>query len=229
MTSTSTMPVVLCEADGTSVPVEVAFDEVILVGYTGRDRAAVLNHIRELETLGVAPPQRVPAIYAVNADLVTTAARLTVRTADTSGEAEFFMLHSPLGVLVGVGSDHTDRKQEAIDVAASKAMCGKVISRHVWRLSAVAAHWDGLELRAWTTDGAGRHLYQSGKLDALLVVPELLAEVEAAGIVAARKLIFGGTLPTIGGFSFGHRFEVELHDPVLQRTLSCAYDIVLGS
>jgi hypothetical protein len=219
---------VLCEADGTSVPVEVAFDDVILVGYTGRDRVAVLDHIRELETLGVAAPERVPAIYTVAADLVSTDARLEVRSPHTSGEAEFYMVHSPLGVLVGVGSDHTDRKQEAIDVAAAKALCGKVISRQVWRLSAVAAHWDALELRAWNTDGEDRYLYQSGRLDALLVVPDLLAEVEAAGIVAAHKLIFGGTLPTIGGFKFGQRFEVELHDPVLERTLRCAYDIVLG-
>ena len=227
MTSTSTLPVVLCEADGTSVPIELAFDEVILVGYTGRDRAAVLDHIRELESLGVAAPERVPAIYAVAADLVTTNACLAVRTPNTSGEAEFFMLHSAFGVLVGVGSDHTDRTQEAIDVAASKALCGKVVSREVWRFSAVAAHWDALELRAWTTDRAGRHLYQSGRLDALLVVPDLLAEVEAAGITASHKLIFGGTLPTLGGFSFGQRFEVELRDPVLHRTLRCAYDIVL--
>jgi hypothetical protein len=227
VTSTSTVSLVLCEADGTSAPVEVAFDEVILVGYTGRDRSAVLDHIRELETLGVAPPERVPAIYRVAADLVTTDSRLVVRTPNSSGEAEFFILHSPLGVLVGGGSDHTDRKHEAIDVAASKARCGKVISRQVWRLSAVAEHWDALELRAWTTDAAGRHLYQSGRLAALLVVPDLLAEVEAAGIVGDRKLIFGGTLPTIGGFNFGQRFEVELHDPALDRTLRCAYDVVL--
>jgi hypothetical protein len=228
VTSTSTLPLVLCEADGTSLPVEAAFDEVILVGYTGRDRSAVLEHIRELETLGVAAPEHVPAIYVVAADLVTTAAHLVVRTPNSSGEAEFFVLHSPLGVLVGVGSDHTDREHEAIDVAASKARCGKVISRHVWRLSDVATHWDALELRAWTTDDQGRHLYQSGRLDALLGVPDLLAEVEAAGIVAARKLIFGGTLPTIGGFNFGQRFEVELHDPVLDRRLTCAYDVLLA-
>jgi hypothetical protein len=227
VTAPITLPLVLCEADGTSAPIDVAFDEVILVGYTGRDRAAVLDHIRELETLGVAPPERVPAIYTVAADLITTAARLAVRTPETSGEAEFFILHSPLGLLVGAGSDHTDRKHEAIDVAASKALCGKVISRQVWRLSALAAHWDALELRAWTTDSAGRHLYQSGRLDALLGVPDLLAEVDAAGIAAAHKLIFGGTLPTIGGFRFGQRFEVELRDPVLDRTLRCAYDVVL--
>jgi hypothetical protein len=220
-------PVELCEANGTSVPLQLAFDEVILVGYTGRDRTAVLEHIRELETLGVAPPDRVPAIYRVAADLVTSDSRLTVSGPSTSGEAEFFVLHSPFGVLIGVGSDHTDREHEAIDVAASKALCGKVISRQVWRFSDVAAHWDQLELRAWTTDDAGRELYQSGSLGTLLGVPDLLAEVAAAGIVVDQKLIFGGTLPTIGGFTFGQRFEVELHDPVLERTLRCAYDVVL--
>lgn len=226
MISSSGPRVELCEVDGTSVPLELAYDEVVLVGYTGRDRNAVLEHIRELETLGVAPPERVPAIYRVAADLVTLEARLSVRGSSTSGEAEFFVFHSPLGVMIGAGSDHTDREHEAIDVAASKALCGKVISSEVWRLSAVAAHWDQLELRAWSTGAAGRQLYQSGRLETLLDVPDLLAEVESVGIAAAGKLIFGGTLPTIGGFQFGQRFEVELHDPVLHRTLRCAYDVL---
>lgn len=37
--------------------------------------------------------------------------------------------------------------------------------------------------------------------------------------------MFGGTPPTIGGLAFGRRFEVELFDPVLDRRLSCAYDV----
>jgi hypothetical protein len=39
-------------------------------------------------------------------------------------------------------------------------------------------------------------------------------------------MIFGGTLPTIGGFAFGSHFEVELFDPVLERRLRCGYDVV---
>jgi len=126
-----------------------------------------------------------------------------------------------------VGSDHTDRHLEAIDIAASKARCGKVISRQVWRLSAVEAHWDVLELRAWTTSTDGRVLYQSGRLDAILPVPALLSEVERAGFVTGGRLIFGGTLPTLGGFVYGSRFEVELRDPVLRRELRCEYDVVV--
>ena len=96
------------ETDGQVTDVKVPIERVILVGYSGRDRAAVLEHIRELETLGVAPPERVPAIYPVAPELVTTGTRLAVDAPRTSGEAEFVIVPSAAGYLVGVGSDHTD-------------------------------------------------------------------------------------------------------------------------
>jgi hypothetical protein len=139
------------------------------------------------------------------------------------------LVPSPHGLLVGVGSDHTDRAHEAIDVAASKARCGKVMADEVWPLRALEAHWDRLELRAWTTDGHTRRLYQEGCLDSLLAPAHLLQEVERAGLPTARALVFSGTLPTLGGFAFGRRFEVELHDPVLGRRLHCAYDVVANA
>jgi hypothetical protein len=214
------------QTDGRGTPVEVGFDQVILVGYSGRDRQAVAAHIRELELVGVAPPPRVPAIYNVPPALVTVDAVLSVAGTQTSGEAEFVLLPSPLGVLVGVGSDHTDRLHETIDVAESKARCGKVISQEVWPLAAVEPHWDRLELRAWSTDAHGRRLYQEGLLATLLTPAQLLDEVQHAGISTARALVFSGTLSTIGGLAFGTHFEVELLDPVLQRRLRCAYAVV---
>lgn len=216
----------VCERDGRSLPLEVAIEQVILVGYSGRDRQAVEEHIRELELLGVAPPPRVPAIYTVPPELVTTGSQLQVDGAQTSGEAEFLLLPTPGGVVVGVGSDHTDRVHESIDVAESKARCGKVISAEVWSLRALEPHWDRLELRAWTTDESGRRLYQEGSLASLLEPAQLLAEVEDAGLTATKALVFSGTLTTIGGFAFGKHFDVELHDPVLRRQLRCGYDII---
>jgi len=217
----------VCETDGRRRPVEVPIDQIILAGYSGRDRAVVQAHIRELERLGVAPPARVPAIYTVSPELLTTSARLEVGGATTSGEAEFVLVPSPHGLLVGVGSDHTDRAHEAIDVAESKARCGKVMSVEVWPLHALEAHWDRLELRAWTSDGHERRLYQEGCLASLLEPASLLQEVERAGLpTTAGALIFGGTLPTLGGFAFGRRFEAELHDPVLGRRLHCAYNVI---
>jgi hypothetical protein len=219
----------LCEADGRTEQVDVAIDQVILIGYSGRNRATVESHIRELQELGIAPPPRIPAIYTVPAHLVTTGDLLRVNGVQTSGEAEFVLLPTDDGIVIGVGSDHTDRQREAVDVPESKAACGKVIGAEVWRFADVEAHWDSLELRAWTTDAHGRGLYQTGRVDELLAPKQLLSEVERAGLTTRRRLVFGGTLPTIGGFAYGNRFEVELSDPVLGRRLSCGYDVVLSS
>jgi hypothetical protein len=214
----------LREVDGQCTPVESQFDQVILVGYSGRDRDAVQAHIRELEHLGVAPPPRVPAIYTVPPALVSADSNLVVAGAETSGEAEFVLLPSARGWLVAAGSDHTDRLHEAIDVAESKVLCGKVISREVWPLAALEQHWDRLELRAWTAD----RLYQEGLLGELLTPEQLLAEVQSAGFSTSSAVIFSGTLATIGGFAYGSHFEVELFDPVLDRRLRCAYAVTLS-
>ena len=226
---TRTLHMSLCNADGRGREVAVPVDQVLLVGYSGRNRELVAEHIRELERLGVTPPASVPAIFTVAPELLTDQSTMTVGTLETSGEAEFFLLDSADGWLVGVGSDHTDRAHEAVDVAASKSLCGKVVSRDVWHLDEVQGHWDALELRAWATDGHGRRLYQDGRLQTLLDPPELMAEVERAGYDTVRRLIFGGTLPTIGGVVFGGRFEAELHDPILDRKLRCAYDVVVNT
>jgi hypothetical protein len=229
-------------ADGASRHARVEVRRLLLAGYTGRDREKVLAHVEELAALGVAPPERVPAVYVVAPDLLTTEPAITVRGRHTSGEAEFFLVPSPDGLLVGVGSDHTDRVHEAVDVTEAKARCPKPISQAVWRYEDVRDHWDRLRLRSWVTTALpstsdptrspepnrpGHRLYQEGPLAALLGVDALLAELGAAGYDATPgHLMFGGTLPTIGGLIFGHHFEVELADPVLDRRLTCAYDIV---
>jgi hypothetical protein len=213
--------------DGQCEPVEIQFDQVILVGYSGRDRDAVQAHIHELAHLGVAPPPSVPAIYTVPPALVSADSSLVVAGAETSGEAEFVLLPSARGWLVAAGSDHTDRQREAIDVAESKVLCGKVLSPEVWRLEALEQHWDRLELRAWTTDKGGRRLYQEGLLGELLPPEQLLAEVRSAGFPTTSALVFSGTLATIGGFAYGNHFEVELYDPVLERRLHCAYTVTV--
>jgi hypothetical protein len=219
-----------------------------LTGYFSSRRSATFLHIErflarhtdcliavsaevrdELAELGVAPPERVPMVYVVEPDLVTTASRLVVKGTQTSGEVEFFLAPTPDGLLVGVGSDHTDREQEAIDVATSKRLCPKVVSRSVWRYADVEDHWDQIEIRAWVTKDGERRLYQEGTLAAFMPVADLLAELERVGYPdLAGRLVFGGTLPALGGFVYGERFECELRDPLLDRRLACAYDVVVA-
>jgi hypothetical protein len=46
---------------------EVAIDDAIMAGWTGRDPAAVEKHIREFEALGVKRPASTPIFYRVAA------------------------------------------------------------------------------------------------------------------------------------------------------------------
>jgi hypothetical protein len=59
--------------------------QALLAGYTGRDRAKVMEHIHELEKLGVTPPDRIPTIFVVPPDLITTDPALPVSGPETSG------------------------------------------------------------------------------------------------------------------------------------------------
>ncbi|MGQ0804402.1 MAG: DUF2848 family protein [Actinomycetota bacterium] len=216
----------LGDLDGSRAAIDVPVRQLLLAGYTGRDRAAVLDHVRELEKVGVAPPSRIPSVFVVEPDLVRVVDTIEVRGSETSGEVEVVLLQTHTGLLVGVGSDHTDRAHEAIDVDEAKGMCAKPISRTVWRHRDVEGHWDQLELRSWTSDGSVRRLYQEGSLAEFLLVDTLLDELSAAGHPdLTETVVFGGTLPTLDGLSCGARFEIELRDPVLGRALSCAYGV----
>ncbi len=150
---------------------------------------------------------------------------LEVESLKTSGETDIFLVPASDGLLVGTGSDHTGREQEAVDVSYSKGLCPKVLSAEVWRYEDVRAHFDEIELSSWVTDADGRRLYQGGRLDSFLSVEDLLEEINKAGHNFENHLIFCGTLPAIGGLSFGSRFEGLLHDPVLGRELSYSYEV----
>jgi hypothetical protein len=212
--------------DGRLAEVEYRVRRLLLAGYTGRDRGSVLAHIHELEALGVAPPPRVPMVYDVDPSLLTTASNILVHGARTSGEVEFFLVPIDDTWLVGLGSDHTDREHEAIDVAMSKGFCPKPICQRVWRYADIREHWDELVIRAWVTEHGDRRLYQESQLSAFLTVDDLLASVRGAGHADLRgAVVFGGTVATRGGLSFGSRFEIELYDPRLDRSLRHAYDV----
>ncbi|HET9321658.1 MAG TPA: DUF2848 family protein [Bryobacteraceae bacterium] len=216
----------IADASGVETPVTIAIDEVLLAGYTGRDRSAVMEHIRELEAIGVAPPPSVPMVYVVDPGLLTTDAMITVSEPETSGEVEACLVFHNGELLAGLGSDHTDRKAEAVDIAESKTLCNKPISTTFWRFADVRDHWDEIEIHSWVTESGSRRLYQEGTLREFLAVEDLLGELKRAGHAdLAGRFIFGGTIPTVGGLACGERFEAELRDPLLRRTLTCNYEI----
>ncbi|WNG67628.1 DUF2848 domain-containing protein [Cupriavidus gilardii] len=206
---------------------ELALDiqRLIIAGWTGRDLAAVQHHIEELQAIGVKPPASVPTSYPLAASLLTTAEVIEVPRDDSSGEIEVVLLQSNDGLYVGVGSDHTDRKVEAYDVTVSKQMCDKPVGTQVWRFEDVADHWDSLEMRCWRVRDGERALYQEGKVTRLLDPRELIQRLTGESSLPPGTAMFCGTQAVIGELGHGEAFEVELHDPVRNRTLRHAYRV----
>jgi hypothetical protein len=199
---------------------------VLLAGYTGRDQDAVRAHVTELAGHGIAAPARVPTVYAVPATRLVTASSIDVHGARTAGEAEFVLIEHDGELLIGLGSDHTDRELEEHSVVKSKQTCDKPVSSTLWRWSELADHWDELRLSAHVRTDDGWELYQDGTVADMLPPKEILAEVAGRTDATEHAAVFSGTLPLIGGdFRYGTGFRATLEDPVLVRSLTCEYAV----
>jgi hypothetical protein len=200
-------------------------EHLVIAGWTGRDRAALEAHIRELEALGIARPKTTPIFYRVAASLLTTADAIQVIGGDSSGEVECIVYALADGLWLGLGSDHTDRKAEAIGVTLSKQMCAKPVGPGLWRFADVAPHWARLTLRSFVTRAGKRRLYQDGPVTTMRPPEELIRLYTGGGALSPGTAMFCGTLAVHGGIEGGELFEMELDDPVLGRRLTHAYSV----
>ena len=214
------------DAQGTTTPLTLAIDQALIAGWTGRDPVARDKHIAELEAIGIARPATTPIYYRVSARRLTTEDSIEVSGNDSSGEVEFVLIGWQGRIFVGLGSDHTDRKVETYSVTVSKQMCDKPIAPVLWELEEVIDHWDRMILRAYAWIKGKRELYQEGALDAMLPVSELIARGFDGGKFPDGSAMFGGTFAAIGGIRPADRFEYELEDPVLKRTIRHGYDVI---
>ena len=198
--------------------------QVVIAGWTGRDREAVEHHVAELEAIGVRRPSAIPCFYRVGTMLVTTAAEVDVVGRESSGEAEFVLVSAADGIHIGIGSDHTDRKVETYGITVSKQMCPKPIGPDLWRLADVEPHWDTLMIRSHVTLSGSRVLYQEVPVTRMLAPRDLLARFpDSPGVLPPGTVMFCGTLPALGEIAGGDRFEVELLDPVRNQRLHHGY------
>jgi hypothetical protein len=198
---------------------------LVVAGWTGRDQGALEAHIRELEVLGIARPKTTPIFYRVAASLLTTADAIQVIGDDSSGEVECIVYALDDGLWLGLGSDHTDRKAEAIGVTLSKQMCAKPAGARLWRFSDVAPHWERLMLRSFVTRAGKRRLYQEGPVTTMRAPEELIRLYTGGGTLPAGTAMFCGTLAVHGRIEGGDLFEMELDHPVLGRKLTHSYHI----
>lgn len=214
--------------EGERVSIEV--DRVINAGYSGRDQESVQAHIDEMlkDDVIAEAPERVPTAYQVAPyTLLTDPGRIQVVGEETSGEAEFALFVTGRDTYVAAASDQTDRALEKHGIQLSKQIAPNVVSGRAWRLSDVREHLDRIEITAWNTVDGTRRRYQDTTLEAILPPAEIIEEVQTRypGPLEGTAIL-SGTVPTVDGeLTPGERFEVELEDPVRERSISVAYDV----
>lgn len=191
---------------------EFAPEALVVIGYAGRDRAAVEHHIDELAALGVPRPASIPLFMVFPPWLITQAPSIAVAGSDTSGEAEIVVVIDGDEAFVTLGSDHTDRTLEAVDIVASKGVCPKPVARTGWPAQSMADGWDALRLRSRID---GDMLYQDGSAAANLHPLDLVAAIPWAGRTPDCFVAFTGTVPVIGEIRPSSRFRAELTGPDL--------------
>lgn len=213
--------------DGAAFTTEIDLHDLVIAGWTGRDAAAIERHIRELEEIGVARPKSTPMFYRVSTDRLTSAQTIDVIGKTSTGEVEFVLFRGSEELFVGVGSDHTDRKAEVLGVTLSKQLCPKPIGRNVWRWRDLADHWDELRLRCCVESAGDELVYQEGAVTAMLHPEALLQRCESVHgeCFQAGQAMFCGTLAAKTKIEWAAQYRIELHDPVLGRTLTHSYSV----
>ena len=206
-------------------PAPVRIEQLVIAGWTGRDKRALEEHIRELEALGVKRPASAPIFYRVGVSRLTLADSIQASGTRSSGEVELLLLQSAGRLWVGVGSDHTDREVETYGVTVSKQMCDKPIAAQFWAFDDVKSHWDLLQLRSRIEEHGEQVLYQDGVAAAFVEPRELIRGQARSDTLPDNTLMFCGTLAAKGGVRAAERFVFELEDPVLKRKIQHHYRI----
>jgi hypothetical protein len=213
-------------ANGTTTSLTLPVTQAVIAGWTGRDPVARDKHIAELAAIGIAPPASTPIYYRCAARRITTAGSIECTGTDSSGEVEFVLFAAGGRTLVGVGSDHTDRKVETYNITVSKQMCDKPVAPVLWDLAEIEGHWDQIILRSWATIEGERVLYQEGTLSGMLPVADLIRRGFGTAALPDGCAMFCGTFAAKGGIRPAARFDYEIQDPVQKRSISHGYDIV---
>lgn len=214
--------------DGSVLPMGFCFNHACLFGWAGRNKEEVRKHAEELAEHGIRGPKNMPEHFLISPNMITHDPEIVCVGEKTCGEIEFFFFRREGVIYVGVGSEHTDRALEAVDMIKSKAVCHKPMSRQIWKYEDVVDHWDDIQLTAWQVNEEGKKvLYQDSPCGSLLKLEELLKRAEE---IYGRKdlddiIIWSGTIPAVDGLVYGSWFGGEMHDKKLGRKLAFEYSV----
>ena len=205
----------------------VVINSLIIAGWTGRNVEAMEAHISELEKLGVSRPTKTPTFYRCAVEQLTMEREFQVIGTDSSGEIEFFILSLDDGYWVGLGSDHTDRAVEVIDVTVSKQMCAKPIAKKLWRYDDIIDHWNDLTLKSSIIVDGKEEEYQEGLVTTMKDPKDLISLYTGGKKLLPGTLMFCGTLAVSGGVRSADIFQASLIDPILDRKIEFSYQAII--
>ena len=108
-------------ADGKSTEKTIVYNQLLAIGYAGRNIAKTMEHIKELEEqLGVPAPKKIPTIFQMSNMLLTQDPDIDFVGNNTCGEVEYIIITQGDEIYIGLGSDHTDRKLESASVPKAR-------------------------------------------------------------------------------------------------------------
>lgn len=211
------------EINGINTLVDIS--NVYCIGYTGRNKEKTLEHIKELKEIGIPEPREIPALYPVRLSSLNQLGQMDVIGKKTSGEAEIVLLFGD-ETYITVGSDHTDRGLETVDINKSKQVCDKPLAKQAWKLSDVKEHWDELELSSEVFINNDWVPYQHHKISAIIPYEEIVQYLKDHHVPFKNSIVFAGTVPLLDGFKFGDKFKVRLSDPIQDKAIETEYTII---
>src|SRR5258706_14462292 len=86
-------------------PRNIGISSLVIAGWTGRDRAAVEEHIPELGAIGGKPPRTIPCFYRLGANLLFTPAEHRGGGKDLRGGGGVVLHSGPGRIHAGGGAD----------------------------------------------------------------------------------------------------------------------------
>lgn len=205
---------------------ELFFDleQLLVVGFAGKDIEKTMEHIRELEEEGIKCPKSVPVLYQCSKEILTTSKVIEVIGQKTSGEVEYLILVHDNKYYIGVGSDHTDRELEAVSIHKSKELCLKPYATTFWPYDEIKEHFDSIKLESSQILNGEKISYQHGLTSDLLSLETIIEKLKEE-VNVNNGLIYTGTVPLENGFQYGESFECQIVDEKLNRSIGLQYNI----
>lgn len=206
--------------------VTVDFEQLLVIGFAGRNIEKTMEHIKELEEeLGVPAPKQIPTIFECSLELLTKAENIKFIGEKTSGEVEYIIVKFGEKIYIGLGSDHTDRELESVSIPKAKQVSPKPIAGELWDYDEIKDHWDQIRLVSYQTINGEEVKYQDGTLSDILPVEKILSVLtERIGNID-NSIIYSGTVPVLDGFKYGDNFRSLMIDEALNRSIEFNYNV----